>query len=226
MKFSEILRKEADPIWQASFDHPFVQGVGQGTLPVEKFKYYVQQDAYYLSHFARVQALGAAKSNSLEVTNRMASHAQGTYEAELELHRAFSEILGITEEEKAAFKPSPTAYAYTSHMYRAAYEGHLGDIIAAILPCYWLYYEVGEQLKDCKPDHPVYQKWIATYGGDWFRSLVMEQIDRLNVIAEQVTETDRERMKEHFLISSNYELSFWEMAYQMETWDSLTKKGF
>ena len=48
---------------------------------------------------------------------------------------------------KDNFIPAPTAYAYTSHMYRAAYEGHLGDIIAAILPCYWLYYEIGERLK-------------------------------------------------------------------------------
>ncbi|SER11061.1 thiaminase [Gracilibacillus ureilyticus] len=225
MKFSEMLRKEVDPIWQASFTHPFVQGIGQGTLPVDKFKYYVLQDAYYLSHFARIQSLGAAKAPSLEMTNRMASHAQGTYEAEMELHRSFSEILGISEAEKAAFKPSPTAYAYTSHMYRAAYEGHLGDIIAAILPCYWLYYEVGEVLKDCQPDHPVYKKWIAAYGGDWFRSLVEEQINRLDEIAEIVTEEDKERMKEHFVISSNYELLFWEMAYQLESWDSVTAKG-
>ncbi|MFC4404432.1 thiaminase II [Gracilibacillus xinjiangensis] len=225
MKFSEILRIEVDPIWQASFDHPFVQGIGQGTLPIDCFKYYVLQDAYYLSHFARIQSLGAAKANSLESTYRMASHAQGTYEAELELHRSFSDILGITKEEKAAFKPSPTAYAYTSHMYRAAYEGHLGDVIAAILPCYWLYFEVGEKLKDCKPDHPVYQKWISAYGGDWFGNLVNEQIDRLDEIASQVTEADQERMKEHFVISSNYELLFWEMAYQMETWETVLSKG-
>ncbi len=78
----------------------------------------------------------------------MAHHAQNTYEAELSLHENFAKKLGITEEEKGHFIPAPTAYAYTSHMYRAAYEGHLGDIIAAILPCYWLYYEIGERLKN------------------------------------------------------------------------------
>ncbi|MBD8067761.1 thiaminase II [Bacillus sp. PS06] len=224
MKFSEMIRKEADFIWEASFNHPFVQGIGNGTLPLECFRYYVMQDAYYLSHFAKVQSIGAAKAKDLETTNRMAIHAQGTYEAELSLHENFSKRLNITEEEQLNFKPAPTAYAYTSHMYRAAHNGHLGDIIAAILPCYWLYYEIGENLKECTPDEPIYQEWIAAYGGDWFKTLVEEQINRLDEIAETVTEEDRERMKEHFIISSQYEYSFWDMAYRLESWPVVQTK--
>ncbi|RAV22132.1 thiaminase II [Paenibacillus contaminans] len=216
--FSKQVRQEADKIWQASFDHPFVTGIADGSLPIESFRYYVMQDAYYLSQFARVQALGAAKADDLFTTNRMAVHAQGTYGAELSLHEKFSKLLEITEEEKAAFEPAPTAYAYTSHMYRAAYMGHLGDVIAAILPCYWLYYEIGERLKGSKPGNPIYQEWIDAYGGEWFGELVKEQIDRFDEIAAKVTEADRERMKRHFLISSKYELMFWEMAYRLEKW--------
>lgn len=218
MTFSKEIRKEVDHIWEASFHHPFVKGIGDGTLPLACFRYYVMQDAYYLSHFARVQALGAVKATDLYTTSRLASHAQGTYEAELSLHDNFSKRLGITEEEKENFKPAPTAYAYTSHMYRAAYSGHLGDVIAAILPCYWLYYEIGERLKGCTPEETIYQEWIAAYGGDWFRSLVDEQIKRIDEIANKVTEEDKLRMKEHFILSSQYEYSFWEMAYQLETW--------
>ncbi|MEW9502871.1 thiaminase II [Jeotgalibacillus marinus] len=228
MTFSKLLREESDHIWEASFGHPFVTGIGDGTLPLESFRYYVMQDAYYLSHFAKVQALGAARANDLETTNSLAAHAQGTYEAELALHKNFSSRLGITEEEQANFKPSPTAYAYTSHMYRAAYQGHLGDIIAAILPCYWLYYEIGEKLQSCSPEEPIYQEWIAAYGGEWFRTLVEEQINRIDKIAETLTSEDLERMKEHFMISSQYEYSFWEMAYKLEEWpvqeDALSHK--
>jgi thiaminase (transcriptional activator TenA) len=220
MKFSAQLRKEVAPIWQASFDHPFVKGIGSGDLSLEKFRYYVMQDAYYLSHFAKIQALGAAKAEDLHTTARMAAHAQGTYEAELSLHENFSKRLGITKEEMENFKPAPTAYAYTSHMYRAAYEGHIGDIVAAILPCYWLYYEIGERLKAETPKEPIYQEWIVAYGGDWFRELVEEQINRLDAIAETVTEKDREQMKEHFILSSYYELDFWEMAYTLEKWSN------
>lgn len=165
MTFTQEIRQTADPVWEASFHHPFVKGIGDGTLPLECFRFYVMQDAYYLSHFARVQALGAVKATDLYTTSRLANHAQGTYEAELKLHENFSKRLGITNEEKKNFKPAPTAYAYASHMYRAAYSGHLGDVIAAILPCYWLYYEIGEKLRGCTPEEPIYQEWIGTYGG-------------------------------------------------------------
>ncbi|CAN7384402.1 thiaminase II [Rossellomorea sp. LjRoot5] len=218
MSFSTVLRNEVKDIWDASFHHPFVKGIGDGTLPIEKFKYYLLQDAYYLSHFSKVQALGASKAMDIHTTSRMAAHAVGTNEAELSLHENFSKRLGITEEERKNFKPAPTAYAYTSHMYRSARYGGLADILAAILPCYWLYYEIGERLKSCKPGEPVYQEWIKAYGGDWFKELVEEQINRLDVLAATMTECDRERMKENFILSSIYELQFWEMAYTLEKW--------
>lgn len=217
MKFSELLRKDVDHIWEASFQHPFVTKLAEGSLPLECFRYYVLQDSYYLSHFARIQALGAAKADDLHTTSRLSAHAQGTYEAELKLHENFSKRLGITEEERTMFQVAPTAYAYTSHMYRAA-NGHLGDIIAAILPCYWLYYEIGEKFKGASPNEPIYQEWIAAYGGDWFKTLVEEQINRLDEIAETVTPDAKNTMREHFIISSLYEYSFWEMAYTLEKW--------
>lgn len=218
MRFSEQIRKDANSIWEASFKHPFVTGIADGSMPLDCFRYYVLQDSYYLSHFAKVQSLGAAKAIDLYTTQRLAIHAQGTYNAELGLHETFVKQLGITETEKDNFEPAPTAYAYTSHLYRAAYNGHLGDVIAAILPCYWLYYEIGERLQGFKPEEPIYLTWIEAYGGDWFRELVEEQIQRLDSIAEKVTEEDRLRMKQHFIISSQYEYSFWEMAYRQEKW--------
>ncbi|OXM87383.1 thiaminase II [Paenibacillus rigui] len=220
MKFSQELRQAVDQSWNASFEHPFVQGIAKGTLPLSSFRHYVLNDAYYLSQFARVQSLGAAKADSLAVSNRMSVHAQGTYNAELSLHQTFMQQLGITEEERRAFQPSPTAYAYTSHMFRAAYNGHLGDIIAAILPCYWLYYEIGERLQGSTPKEPIYREWIAAYGGEWFGEMVREQIDRLDELAEGLSEADRARMKQHFIISSHYEYMFWEMAYTHEVWPS------
>lgn len=223
MKFSQELRQAVARSWQASFEHPFVQGIANGTLPLSCFRHYLLNDAYYLSQFARVQSLGAAKADSLAVSNRMTVHAQGTFNAELSLHETFMKQLGITEEERALFQPSPTAYAYTSHMHRAAYNGHLGDIIAAILPCYWLYYEIGERLQGSTPEEPIYQQWIAAYGGEWFGELVREQIDRLDELAEGLSDADRARMKQHFMISSHYEYMFWEMAYTHETWPTYEK---
>lgn len=218
MTFSAMIRNEADPIWKKSFEHRFIKGIADGTLPLKCFKYYVMQDSYYLSHFARVQSLAAAKASDAHTTNRLAIHAQGSYEAEMALHQGFAGRLGITPEDQKAFKPSPTAYAYTSHLYRAAYTGGLGDAIAALLPCYWLYQEIGETLQAYQPSEPIYQDWIHAYGGESFKESTYEQIHRLDRIAEQSTPEQRDQMLEHFLISSQYELNFWEMAYTQEGW--------
>ncbi|MED1739190.1 thiaminase II [Bacillus swezeyi] len=218
MKFSEECRKSAAEWWEGSFVHPFIKGIGDGSLPVDCFKYYVLQDSYYLTHFAKVQSFAAAYADDLYTTSRMAEHAKGTYEAELSLHRKFTDLLRITEEEIEAFQPSPTAYAYTSHMYRSVMSGNFAEILAALLPCYWLYYEVGETLQTCKPENGVYQEWIATYGGDWFKELVTEQIDRFDELAEKSTAETRAKMKENFVISSYYEYQFWNMAHRQEGW--------
>ncbi len=218
MTFSQEIREAANSIWEANFAHPFVQGIADGSLPVESFRNYIMQDAYYLSQFAKVQALGSAKANDLHTSNRMAKHVQGTYQAELGLHEKFSKMLGITDADRAAFEPAPTAYAYTSHLIRTAYTGQLGDIIAAILPCYWIYYEIGKRQRGAKPGVPVYEEWIAAYGGDWYAELVQEQIDGLDSIAATASPVERARMKTAFQISSRYELMFWDSALHQQPW--------
>ncbi|KIY23782.1 MULTISPECIES: thiaminase II [Mesobacillus] len=223
--FTQLIRQEANAIWEANLDHPFVQGIAKGSLPIENFRYYVLQDSYYLSHFARIQAIAASRAEELSITAKMAAHAQGTFQAELSLHEKFIGQLGVTREELQSFLPAPTAYAYTSHLYRVAASGSLGEIIAAMLPCYWIYYEIGETLKHAAPETPIYQEWIAAYGSDWFSELVNEQLSLLDTIAENASEKEREKMKQHFIYSCHYELKFWEMAHTLEGWSITNKKA-
>lgn len=218
MTFSEEIRQAAQQYWDSSFTHPFVTGIGDGTLPLAKFRHYVLQDAYYLKHFAKIQARAASKAHDFATIAELAEHATSTYAAELSLHQSFFEPLGIASETLAEFEPAPTAYAYVSHMHHAS-EGTLGETIAAILPCYWLYYEVGQQLQDCTPDSPIYAQWIATYSSEWFERVVFEQIDRLNDLAERASAEERERMKQHFVKSCYYELMFWQMGWTEETFE-------
>ncbi|MFB1083408.1 thiaminase II [Jeotgalibacillus sp. JSM ZJ347] len=217
MTFCSDVRKECNDLWEASFEHPFVKGIAEGSLPLDVFKFYVMQDAYYLTHFAKVQAIGAVKAKDLKTTKSFAHHSEQTCAAELALHESFMELLGVTDEDWRRFEPSPTAYAYVSHMYRSA-KGDLADVLAAILPCYWLYYEIGERLKNEKPEHPIYQKWIETYGSEWFGELVEEQINRMNELAEDLSDERIKELKAHFSRSSYYELNFWEQAWTKESW--------
>jgi thiaminase/transcriptional activator TenA len=215
-RFSNVLRQAADPLWRQSLEHPFVRGIADGTLPVERFARYVLNDSYYLSVFAQVQALAAAKAPDLATAGRLAYHAQATAEAEHQLHETFFGMLGIRRDE--AFLPAPAAYRYATHLLAVASQGSFGEILAAILPCYWLYWEIGERYKHSRPNHPVYDRWIATYGDEWFAELVKEQIQRLDAVAQDASPAERMRMQRHFLISSQYELEFWNIGWNMERW--------
>ncbi|MFZ2665769.1 MAG: thiaminase II, partial [Trichococcus flocculiformis] len=107
MTFSAQIRQAVEPIWAASMKHPFVKGIGDGSLPLENFRFYIQQDSYYLTRFAKILALGAAKAPDIATTNQFADFAKHTYSAEIGLHEQFSKRLGITAEEKELFKPAP-----------------------------------------------------------------------------------------------------------------------
>ncbi|MFC4353829.1 thiaminase II [Chryseomicrobium palamuruense] len=218
MGISKEMRKENEKLWESSFHHPFVKGLADGTLPKEVFKFYVLQDAYYLSHFAKVQAIAASKATDLKMTQAFAHHAEQTCVAELQLHQTFVQELGITEQEVKDFKPSPSAYGYITHLYYAA-QGDIADILAALLPCYWLYYEIGTRFSEAKPEDPIYQKWLETYNSEWFAALVNEQIDRMDELADGKTEEQKNRLKELFRISSYYEWTFWQQAWDQQTWD-------
>lgn len=223
MTFCKEARSMCDESWEASFHHPFIRQLAEGTLPEDIFKFYVLQDSYYLKHFAKVHALAAVQAKDLATTQRFAQHAEETCGAEISLHEGFFELLRVTEEDIVSFEPAPTAYAYTSHLYRIALNGDLADTLAALLPCYWLYYEIGERLKHATPNHPIYDKWIATYGSDWFEQATREQINRMDQLAESLSPQRRDELKAHFVKSSHYELQFWEMAWARQQWDPDSK---
>lgn len=220
MRFSEQLRERTKDSWDKSLNHPFVKGIVEGDLPLETFKNYILQDIYYLKHYAKVHAFAAAHADDFHVSASLAGKAKNTAEAELTVHKEHAEILNITDEDIANFKPAPTAYAYTSHLYRVSLSGSLVQIIAAILPCYWLYADIGMKYKEAKPDEEIYRNWIRMYASDWFQESTQEMIDLVDELAAKASEDEKEKIIDQFVIAKEYELAFWEMSYTFETWMS------
>jgi thiaminase (transcriptional activator TenA) len=211
--FSAELRDAADQIWRAQHEHPFVRGVGDGTLPVERFARYVRQDYLFLIDYARLLALGAARAPDLPTMRRFAELTEAILGEEMELHRAFAAEFGIAEADLEAEEPAPQTRAYTDFLLRTATVGEFPELAAALLPCMWGYAEIGARLAEReRPADPRYARWIETYAdpefGDlaaWCRGLV----DRL---AEQAGEAARERMRRAFLVCSEHELAFWDVG--------------
>jgi thiaminase (transcriptional activator TenA) len=217
---SAWLRQEADPIWEATFAHPVVVGIGSGETPLENFIYFLRQDYQYLIAFSRVFAYAGAKAADLETIASFAKLMQGTLEVEMALHRNFSAKFDLTARDLEVTEPSPTTLSYSSFLLSIAQSGTVADILASILPCFWGYLQIGERLAEASTPEvqPLYAEWIETYTAQeyvelcaWLRSL----FDRLTVGARP---DDLERYRRIFLTGSRYEYLFWEAARSMETW--------
>jgi thiaminase/transcriptional activator TenA len=217
--FADDLRDGAADVWEAQHAHPFVRGIGDGTLEVERFAHYVRQDYLFLVEYARALALGAARAPDLATMRRFADLAQAILGEEMELHRAFAREFDISEAELEAERPAPTTRAYTDFLVRAAALGDLGELAAALLPCMWGYAEVGQRLAAAgAPADERYARWIATYASPQFEELAAwgrGLVDRLGAAAG---EEGRGRMARAFVTCSRYELAFWEMGWTLERW--------
>src|SRR5262249_51221547 len=140
--FSDRLRSLADAIWEAQHRHPFVRGIGDGSLDVEKFKIWVRQDYLYLIDYARLFGLAVARGPDVETMTWMASMASGILRNEMNLHRSYAAEFGISAEELEAGVKLPTTQGYTDFLLRVATLGSLPELMAALLPCVWGYAEI------------------------------------------------------------------------------------
>jgi thiaminase/transcriptional activator TenA len=217
MTLSERLHQAAAPIWQKTLSHPFVSGLGGGTLPLENFQFYMQQDYVFLIEYSRLLALATAKAPDLETMGRFANLLDATLNHEMALHRQFAAQCGISAAALSATQAAPTTYAYTRHLVRVAALGELAEIVAALLPCQWGYCEIGQTLaRRGKPTaSPFYCQWIDMYASAEFAALAQWLRELLDSLEGRASE---ERLVEIFCTSARYEYLFWDMAYRLEQW--------
>lgn len=219
MSFSHEMRERTRHIWDASKTHPFLQQLVASDLPHASFLYYLQQDAWFLREEAKVMAIAASRAPDLATSARLCDLITTVNDAEQGRHRTFAERLG-TPIDDTAFAPSPTAYAYVSHMRSVALDGGLGPILAALLPCPWLYRDFGKHFAGEAPSDPIYREWLAAYQSPLLDERVGYQCDLLDRTMAQADTPTREDAARAFEISIRYEHAFWDMAFARETWNA------
>ena len=217
MSFSDELRETASPIWAAQLEHPFIRGIGDGTLDPERFRHYIRQDYLFLIEYARLLALACARAPALETMSRFATLVHETLATEMGLHRDYAQESGISMAELQSEPPAPSTRAYTDFLLRTAALGDFGELVGALLPCMWGYSELGRRLAERgQPDHELYRRWIGMYAGEEFAELAGWCREVCDEAADGLGPAGRERMRRAFLASSAHELAFWEMAWQLE----------
>jgi thiaminase/transcriptional activator TenA len=218
-RFTDALRARADSIWRAQHEHPFVRGIGDGSLELDRLKHWVRQDYRFLIEYCRLFALAAARAPDLPTLTRFADLLHATARGETELHRAYAREFGISETELEVEPMAPTTRAYTDFLLRVAATGDFAELAAALLPCMWGFSEIGQTLQARGlPSEPRYAKWIQTYADPDFAALAAWCRELVDHLADDASLAVRERMAEAFVTSSRYELAFWEMAWRRETW--------
>jgi thiaminase (transcriptional activator TenA) len=198
--------------------HPFVVGLADGTLDRNAFRFYVVQDALYLRDYARALSVCGARAPAEGDVAMFNQHAAGAIAVERELHASFLADFGMTPAEVEATSMAPTSQAYTSYLLASVYAGSFAEALGAVLPCYWIYAEVGAHLvKGGSPD-PLYQRWIDTYGGEEFAALVQAVRDLTDRVGADLGHAELARVHQRFVITSRYEWMFWDAAWRQEGW--------
>jgi thiaminase/transcriptional activator TenA len=218
MAFTDDLWGAIDTIYAAILRHPFLTGLTDGSLARESFRFYAVQDALYLREFARGLSLAAARAPRDEWIIMFDEHAAEALRVERALHEGFFREFGLAPEDVAATPLAPTNLAYTSYLLSVAYGRPFHEAIAALLPCYWIYWEVGKTLERAGSPDALYARWIGTYASEAFGDAVRGVLAATDAVAASVGSAEREAMRRHFVTTSRYEWMFWEMGYRREAW--------
>jgi Putative transcription activator len=208
---SERLWASISDIYYSILNHPFIKGLIDGTLEEEKFKYYIIQDFIYLNEFSKALAILSSKSENVEESLLFASHVQEVIKVESSLHEYFIKYWNLNLNE---YYPSPTNLLYTSFLVstvsmRPYYEG-----VASVLPCYWIYMEVGKSLIKQGSNNELYKRWIETYAGEEYEKGVKEVIKIVDGF--KLTRDQEYNVFKNFRMTAIFEYMFWDSAYKLE----------
>lgn len=215
---STRLHDAAAPVWEACLRHPFVTGIGDGTLDMEKFRYFMLQDYLYLFDYARVFALGVVKARDPELMRVFAANVDAILGGEMKIHRAYMKRLDITEEQVFSIKPALANLSYTNYMLSVAQTGGPMEIVASILACSWSYAEIGQALAAIPgaAEHPFYGEWTRGYASEEYAATNQALIELMDSLAADAGEEQLAYLTDVFVNCSRYELGFWDMAWDVQ----------
>ncbi|MDX2224838.1 MAG: thiaminase II [Rhodospirillaceae bacterium] len=216
--FSTRLWAKAEPLRRAIVELPFNRELAAGSLPRETFKFYIMQDSIYLEAYSRALSLASARAPDTDAMLEFATAASVAIQVERALHAGFFAQFGVSSADRAGAGPSPTCLNYTNYLLATAATGSYGELVAAIVPCFWVYWEVGQHIaRTAKRPNP-YDSWIDTYADASFGAATERVIAICDRVAAGSDPETVARMDAAFLRCVKFEWMFWESAYRREGW--------
>jgi thiaminase/transcriptional activator TenA len=219
----ESLREDCRELWEGLHAHPFLRELAAGTLAPERFRFFVEQDIFFLPELARAVGLGVAKATGERELHHFAEEVTTVVERELQNNRELlRRVLELGAEDRGGSSvAAPATVAYGGFLVATAARGGTLEIMAALLPCTWSYADIAGRLKDEIADHPVYGRWVGFFASDDYAELIAARRRTLDELAADAGEAHRRRLSEVFTMSTRLEQAFWDMAYRLEQWPDL-----
>lgn len=216
MTFSEDAWQSVGDWFGAILDHPFLSALADGGLEEATFARYLVDDMHYLDGYARALATIASRAPDHDGIELFAGSAAAAIAAERQTHSAFLTPRGIGPE---SAEPTPTCRAYVGSLQVAAAYGPVEVAVAAVLPCFRVYGEVGRALLALQPgEHHPYAAWIHTYGSPEFDEAVRAAESYADRLAADATDARLNDMTRAYREATRFEWMFWDAAWRGEGW--------
>lgn len=215
MTFTQDLYGATQDILKQYFNHPFIKGIENGNLDIEKFKFYMIQDYLYLYDYAKLFAIGILKSDNNDDMKLFASSLNSTLNTEMAIHRGYMERLGISEEDVSNTETSLINLSYTNYMLSIAQKGGQKEVIIALLSCAWTYAEIAKKINEnnsSAKEHEFYGEWVSGYLDDSFQNIAQWFLTRVDQFGEYLSDVEKTQLTNIFRNCCVYELKFWDMA--------------
>ena len=202
--------KAAEDIYKDILEHPFIKELAAGTLATGIFDRYLAQDELYIGNYGRQMFELAELITEPEAHEMFVEFAKEGLEGEKMMHALLIDRFGIDTQ----VLPSPVTADYNEHTQAAIATGSKEIGLAAMLPCMWVYNEVGQHiLRIASVDGNPYREWIQEYGNEAFTEGVNAVLKLADSYAAATDDATRRKMTQAFIEATKFEYWFWDYGY-------------
>lgn len=218
--FCERLRAASEPLWEALLEHPFVAQLADGTLPLDRFRFYLEQDRLYLFDFARVLAMAAARSADETELRWFTAALRQTLDEELLENERLHQLVVIegAPSKGGSLELGPAASAYTGFLQEIGFRGSMLELSVALLPCPWSYAEIGRRYRGRVADHPIFTDWFAYQSSPEAQAFAAQMVALIDARAAHLDPAELDAIAAIFRTATRHELAFWDASYTLTQW--------
>ncbi|PWU81194.1 MAG: thiaminase II [Candidatus Nitrosopolaris wilkensis] len=220
--FAETLKHHSIETWKKILSHSFISELSKGTLPLNKFVFYLKQDHYFLEQFSKFLQFAKLKTKDSKMKGWFDSLYVSTVDFEMEMQTQIFNSLSVSASSssnnttiKHDIFPSKTILEYTSYLIHISSTGTFSNIVSVMAPCPWTYLEIAQKLSEIPIGNEAYRKWVQFYSSTESRRQVDEIKQILDLLGEKGDQKSKDLMKSHFVTACKYEYFFWEAAYNL-----------